>query len=452
MRAIFRLAKLNILILLTYTTRSVQMDAPRTTFPREWYGTGLQHSNENGMNHSDKIAADKTSLGFEFQDFVYIEKLIELGPGQTLGLELHDDIHVETAADDTSIEDVQLIQVKHSVDPGNITDRDIDLWKTIHNWLKLVPSLPPSRKIKFQLYTNKSLNNQAFVSLLKAPRQNIQAIIDHIKKTNQEISEAELKKKSSEPSNPLAKYVKSVSQASDEDLKFIFERFEFHSDSSSIIARISSALLKLSIPASRLEDTRKHVIGAFKESKFSRIIKGEKVVITFDDFRSDMGFDRIVRSARAEPADFDRFVDIYYSYQRPDKLSFSTSNFHDQLKDIGISDEEIVDRGVEMMLAEQFMESLRDAGSFSASENSRLENKAVSHWKLLHSQSHRSTKEHDEAAHKQASQGCYGQTMSNHLKAGDIELPSNLSCGKYIKLSNLPRIGWRNNWQSKFKK
>jgi len=404
------------------------------------------------MNYSEKIAADKTSLGFEFQDLVYIEKLIELRPGQTLGLELHDDIHVETAADDASIEDLLLIQVKHSVHPGNITDRDIDLWKTIHNWLKLVPELPSCRKLTFQLYTNKSLNNQALVSLLKAPRQNIQTIVDHIRKTDQEISAAEALKKPDESPNPLAKYVKSVSQVSNDELKFLFERFEFHSDSSSIITRISSALRQLAIPQSQLEDTRKHVIGAFKESKFSRIIKGEKVVITFDDFRTRMGFERIVISARAEPADFDRFVDVYYNYQRPDSLSFSNSKFHDQLKDIGISDDEIINRGVEMMLAEEFMESLRDVGSFSASDNFRLENKAVSDWQRVHNKSHRSTKIEDIVAHKQASIDCYDETMGSPLKAGDIELPGNLSCGKYTKLSNLPRIGWRKNWQSTFKK
>ena len=44
---------------------------------------------------------------------------------------------------------------------------------------------------------------------------------------------------------------------------------------------------------SQLDDTRKHVIGAFKESKFSKIIKGEKVVITFDDFRTKMGLNSL---------------------------------------------------------------------------------------------------------------------------------------------------------------
>ncbi|WP_212793940.1 hypothetical protein, partial [Acinetobacter baumannii] len=219
---------------------------------------------------------------------------------------------------------------------------------------------------------------------------------------------------------------------------------------SAIINRISLALRQLAIPVSRIDETRKYIIGSFKESKFSRVIKGDKVEITFDDFRIEMGFDRIIRSARALPADFDEFLDIYYSYQRPDTLSFNNSKFHDQLKDIGIDDEEIVDRGIEMMLADQFMKSLEDAGSFSASENVRLEHRAVSDWKLIHNQMHRANAGDDEVKHLQASLDCYYQTMRSSLKAGNVELPSNLSCGKYIKLSNLPRIGWRKDWKGKF--
>ncbi|WP_151687665.1 hypothetical protein [Acinetobacter nosocomialis] len=402
------------------------------------------------MSHLQKIAADKQSLGFEFQDFVYIEKLIELRPEQSLGLEVYDDIHVTTNDENGDAKELLLIQVKHSIDASNISDRDIDIWKTFYNWLKLVPELPDHLQLKFQLYTNKKLNSQEFVSLLKYPTKNIKEILNFINQTNKEISEAESKKKPGDSSNPIAKYVKAIAEASDEDVRFIFERFEFHSDNSAIINRISLALRQLAIPVSRIDETRKYIIGSFKESKFSKIIRGNKVEITFDDFRIEMGFDRIIRSARALPADFDEFLDIYYNYQRPDTLSFSSSKFHDQLKDIGIDDEEIVDRGIEMMLADQFMKSLEDAGSFSASENLRLEHKAVSDWKLIHNQIHRINSGDDEVKHFQASLDCYYQTMRSPLKAGNVELPSNLSCGKYIKLSNLPRIGWRKDWKGKF--
>lgn len=403
------------------------------------------------MNHSDKVAADKTSLGFEFQDLVYVEKLIELKPGQTLGLEVLDDIHVEKTAADGSVEGLLLVQVKHSIGSGNITDRDIDLWKTLDNWLKLVPELSSYPTITFQLYTNKSLNNQTFVSLLKAPRDNVQSILDHIRATEKNISAEEAKKESTAAANPLVKYVKSVSEATDEALQFIFERFEFHSDNSSILARISNNLRFLSIPPSRIDETRKHVIGAFKESKFSRILAGKKVIISFDDFRTEMGFDRIVQSARADSVDFDQFIDFYYENENIDNFSFLDSKFHDQLKDIGIGEDEIINRGIEMVLAERFMESLREKGLFSADENKRLERKGESIWKRLHEELHRDTDMADETSHHNASRGCYDKTTKNSLKADNIELPGILSSGKFIKLSNIPRIGWRKNWQSKFK-
>jgi hypothetical protein len=406
------------------------------------------------MNHSDKVAADKSALGFEFQDLVFIEKLIRLSPNQTLGLEKFDDIHVATAAEDGAIEDLVLIQVKHSVHPGNITDRDVDLWKTLANWLGIIPGLPSHRKLTLQLYTNKTLNDQPFVSLLKSPRQNLQAIIKHIRDTLNAVEVAEAGKQSGDAPNPVAKHVRVVANAQDKILEHLFENFEFHSDNTSVLKRIADRLLEVAIPASCLMDTRQHVIGAFKESKFSTIVEGEKVVIGFDDFHTTMGFDRIVRTTRAESADFAKFIQMYYHFQRDDTLSFNGSRFRAQLEDIGVDNEEIVDRGVEMMLSERFMEDLRVAGTFTATQNRSLEDDAVSTWKILHNQAHRGKNYggDDDDALKEISLGCYEKTIQTALTAENVKLPTNLSCGKYMKLSNQPRIGWRKDWQNKFGK
>ncbi|MBB3303929.1 MULTISPECIES: hypothetical protein [unclassified Enterobacter] len=401
------------------------------------------------MNHSDKIAADKTSLGFEFQDLVYVEKLIELKEGQSLGLEVHDDIHIEMVDKSGLIDNLTLVQVKHSVNSGNITDRDIDLWKTIYNWINLLPSLPKINNITFQLFTNKALNSQHFISLLKSKSKDLESILSHIRITNTDILEAESKKEQGDPPNPLAKFVSCVSETNDEKLNFIFERFEFHSDDSSIIERISSSLRHFSVPEEQIPDTRKYVIGAFKESKYSTIKENNKVIISYDDFRTRIGFNRIIRSARAEEIDFDQFVNIYYSHDRPDKLSFLDSVFFSQLKDIEIDDEEIIDRGVEMILAEKFMASLREKGTFTAHDDSKLEKKSISEWNNLHRRLHRNS---DSENDNESSVQCYDATMDNKLTVEGTELPINLSCGKFIKLSNSPLIGWRKDWRGKFKK
>lgn len=403
------------------------------------------------MDHSSAVAADKSSLGFDYQDLVYIEKLIALEEGQVLGLELHDDIHMETADGNGSIKDLHLIQVKHSTEGGNITDRDIDLWKTFYNWLKIVPGLPSSQNVMFRIYTNKPLNNQPFITMLKTAGQKVSDIIAHIRVINVDISASEGKKTKGAPVNPLAKYVEAVAKSNDKDLTFMFERFEFTSDTTSILDRINAALRRLLIPDARLDEIRASIVGAFKLSKFSKIKSGEKVVISYNDFHLGMGYDRMIRAARSDDADFESFVDFYYAYKRPDGLSFASSKFHAQLEDIGIDDDVIIDHGIEMMLAETFITKLNDEGTFSQTDNLRLENRAVGDWTHLHRSSHRHTDEADEGNHKQAAQNCFYDAMGKALLAGHIELPSNLSRGKYIKLSDLPRIGWRKNWESKFK-
>ena len=292
------------------------------------------------------------------------------------------------------------------------------------------------------------------MSLLKTPRKNLQAILKHIRETHKAVEATEADKKTGDAPNPIAKYVRVVAKAKDNVLRSMFENFEFHSDNTSVLKRIADRLLEVAIPAPCLIDTRQHVIGAFKESKYSTIVQGQKVVIGFDDFHTTMGFDRIVTTTRAEPTNFARFVDIYYDFQRDDTLSFNDSWFRTQLEDIGVDHEEIIDRGVEMMLSDRFMEDLRLAGTFTATQNKRLENDALSTWKALHNQAHRGKNygDRDDDAHKETSLKCYDKTILTTLTAENISLPINLSCGKYMKLSNQLRIGWRKDWLNKFNK
>ncbi|KEH09822.1 hypothetical protein GY15_31115 [Delftia sp. 670] len=121
------------------------------------------------------------------------------------------------------------------------------------------------------------------------------------------------------------------------------------------------------MPDSRLLATRQALIGAFKEYKFKTICANEKVSISFDDFRKRMGFRLILTAARTDEANFEEFVDRHYSYRRPQELSFLNSKFQAQLAALNIASEEIIDRGIEMKVAEDFIEELCDRGLFWAS-------------------------------------------------------------------------------------
>ena len=404
------------------------------------------------IGHLEEVSADKSSIGFEFQDYVFLEKLLRLEPEEVLGLETYDDIHIARHSKQGALEELVLIQVKHTLTEANVTDRDADLWKTLHNWLTSLDELPPCPRTTFQFYTNKKLNEQAFVTLLKNPASNLSAIRQHIRNTHKDVAQADALKKKGASANPIAKFAKKLAKASDKDLDFIFERFEFHSDSGLIIERITDRLRYFEVPDSRLTDTRQHLFGAFKESKYFATLAGAKTALSYDDFRRTMGFRRILRSARADPVNFAEFVDLHYTYPRPDKRSFADSHFQRQLSDLGIGDDEIIERGVDMLATEKFLESLEKEGDFGREDNERLLRSGEGVWQRLHQKLHRKTAIEDESAHQTSAQACYDQTLEQELRSGDMVLPTGMSAGTFIKLSDVPRIGWRKDWETKFKK
>ena len=72
----------------------------------------------------EKVAADKSQLGFDYQDLVCLEYLVGIKQGESVGLEVFDDVHHARIDGGKS-----LIQVKHSINDGAaLTNRDIDLW------------------------------------------------------------------------------------------------------------------------------------------------------------------------------------------------------------------------------------------------------------------------------------------------------------------------------------
>ncbi|WP_250534930.1 hypothetical protein [Caballeronia sp. AZ10_KS36] len=397
------------------------------------------------MGQLEAVSADKTSLGFEFQDLVFIEKLLELRPGESLGLEVFDDIHLETITSE-----VLLYQVKHSLCGGNITDRDCDLWKTLANWLKAFPELPQDREVAFRLHTNKALNSQKLVSLLKAPEKDIKAIIAHVRETHDDIAATDAKKATGASPNPIAGHVSALARASDAQLRFLFERFEFHADDNAILARIDVLLTYLSVPPTQLSATRHQLIGAFKEYKFKTICANKKINVSFDDFRNRIGLALIVAAARSDRANFEEFVDRYYAYRRPQDLSFLRSRYQAQLAELDVTCDEIIDRGIEMKVTEDFIEELRARGLFGHTENVRLENSAHSAWTEIHRDAHSETHA-DEAAQRKAAFTCYKQTIRESLTANQQSLPIAMSRGKFISLSDQPRIGWAKDWETRFK-
>lgn len=398
------------------------------------------------MGHLEQTAADKSALGFEYQDLVLVNTLLGLKPGEQIGLEVFDDIHTESISDDLC-----LIQVKHSLLGGNITERDIDLWKTLYNWLKSLPELPQGKNITFQIYSNKTLNNQNLIVLLNSAKANKEKIIAAISDIFTDIKAKESLKDKTDSVNPIFKYAEALATAKKEEIEFILERFQFHTDTASVTQQINDKLLYLAVPNTKLDDTRKFVVGAYKEYKIASIVGGEKVIITYDTFRIQMGFERILRSSRSNEVDYDRFYDKYYHFQQLGDLSFLTSTFSYQLTDIGLPHEDVIEHGIEMLATADLIRDLKKEGDFTHQDDARLAAQCEMSWKKIHRQAH-GTFNQETPQSLLAAQACYDATLKKELKLKNISLPDGFSKGKFIALSDLPSIGWKVNWKELYSK
>ncbi|MGT2431936.1 hypothetical protein ACU4GI_25965 [Cupriavidus basilensis] len=67
---------------------------------------------------SDKTSADDKSIGFDYQYYYFLDKVLNLKTGQSAGLEVKDDVHTELDVD-VNI----LFQIKHTVQKTRLAIR-----------------------------------------------------------------------------------------------------------------------------------------------------------------------------------------------------------------------------------------------------------------------------------------------------------------------------------------
>ncbi|NOU61776.1 hypothetical protein [Marinifilum caeruleilacunae] len=96
------------------------------------------------MTKKNKVIEQHTAgpqaIGFDYQFYYFMYLSLQLIPGQKIGFEVKDDIHIDTPSGQI------LYQTKNSVlknsegETQNLTLMDIDLWKTLSNWTEIIKS------------------------------------------------------------------------------------------------------------------------------------------------------------------------------------------------------------------------------------------------------------------------------------------------------------------------
>ncbi|MFQ2192805.1 dsDNA nuclease domain-containing protein [Aeromonas jandaei] len=383
--------------------------------------------------------ADKTELGFEYQDLVFLKYLLNMKPSEKVGLEVIDDIHIDSVSNT-----LDLIQVKHSINNKNLSEKDIDFWKTLYNWNELIhnDNQYKDKNIKFIIFTSKGVSNQPLMLELKKENKNTDLILKGINRICHEVELSEQKKDPTKSPNPIYKYTRPLSLLPQDDLRFIISRLYIEEDNDTIMNDIDSALSYYAVPKQKINSIRDHLLGSIKTFKFEKVLSGQKVEISYEEFRTGyINFNLLLQEIRTPNINIQRF----YSYEVPENISFVKGIYASQLKDIDITEEDIKNYGISYIRSYCFIRELIDNGEMLEFENSDLDSELKAKWRKIFRKNQYSSQ-----SELERSRSILFESMDIDSNIRSTTLPTDISNGKLIELSDKPEIGWQKNWESKY--
>ena len=396
----------------------------------------------------NKTSADKTAIGFDYQYYFFLWKILSLRTGQSIGWEVKDDVHIETDKQN------YFYQIKHSVqkknDGGtiNLTTYDKDLWKTISNWVKVIVDENDGRKeivnqlvflekTTFILASNKSSTSRNIFLNGVAEYQDNEKDFSTIKSMVQEL----LKK--TEDKN-ISEYFNTLLKVDDKVFKNFLKKLRFELDENDIFGKCKNAIKADKIPENKIDDVFSSLDSALRKDKFITITEGKKVLIPFEAFYKKY-------RKHYDIARNDKLLIRPFRGLLPDKLEEQI--FIKQLLDIedvqALDIENIaVFTRIKIKLQNNLSKWLQD-GEITNIEIEAFENEAITQWKNEFRPKYRGKIEDSEI--DRLALKILDEIRKRKLSISQQELETDMSNGVFYSLSDRPVIGWRNDWESKYK-
>lgn len=403
----------------------------------------------SSVKHTDKTSAEDKSIGFDYQYYYFLNKLLNLKEGETVGLEVMDDVHTKLS-DDTQL----LVQLKHTVQtradgaPKNLTTMDVDLWKSLSNWSQVIRDSVAGRanvdkqldfvkKTRFLLTSNKSENeNNSFLSEISKfhkEKTGCEFLRNCIKGIDEVSKNTEVKK-----------YINDVLNLKDEVLCEFFKNLSFDLGCDDIIQRCKTSIKEHKIAPEQIDEVFRAIDSEIRANNYFKVKDRKKVIFSFEDFYKDyrIHFDR----ARSHGLKIRRLQTLM-----PDKPEDQI--FIKQLLDIADVEFDEVDHMAELTRQRLHIlnniEKWHQNGELTRGDIEDFEDEAKNRWVNKFRQCYRGFVAGDDDT--QAAQSIIDFLRQEKLSIAGEELPITMCNGEFYDLSDRPIIGWRSDWEVKYK-
>jgi hypothetical protein len=413
-------------------------------------------------SYEDKISAVNKSIGFDYQYYYFLLQLLNIRHGQKVGLEVKDDVHVELPNGT-----IKLIQLKHSVQKNangeikNLTERSIDMWKSIHNWIGITKDpIMNRKKIKDQiiflknteyiLVTNKSdsLHNNFFIKLREFQSSND---LPPFKKYLTDLHDNTAKAETTEEDG-VKDYINELNSQSDNFLQEFLKQISFELNVEEIIDMIRKRLHEFMIKENKIDDVFNCLDSNLRKNIFLDVKSDKKIELTYEQFSHS--YRLCFEKGRSEKL-------LIRRYEHTIPVDPEKQIFIKQLLEIGglTSDYESIAKFTQHKLhALNNLEEWIQKGELSEEERETFRKNCIMKWELEFTKAYREVNRKISKGLEVAEDDiinsalkCLDEIRGMELKLAENNFELDMSNGKFYLLSDEPVIGWHLKWE-KYKK
>ncbi|TKB82885.1 MAG: hypothetical protein E8D44_10320 [Nitrospira sp.] len=368
------------------------------------------------------------ALGYGLQYTRLTSMLLDAPKGSFCSLEVLDDVATQSTSGE-----VQVCQIKSSLTGNPVSDRSVQLWKSLYNWVSAVQSgLIDPGKTKFQLYVSKPVKGQ-IIDVLTAAKSDLDGkkAIALAKEVLWGSAPEYLLKSKLSPE--LAQYANFVLESDEEVLTSIVTRLKLECGSGSPLSDLQEKMKGKFVSASKVDEVVNQACGWVKTKVDKLLEEKQPAVISTDEFLAEITSfvrkvdrDLILNSYAPEPTEKEKHAELPRRYVQ--QLDLIELSFDDKLQAISDFLRACYDRTVWAQKGEVNRSSFDD-----------LDKVLKRSWGNI---ARRVRAEHKSVSEVDQGQVVYSDCMEQKSPLQSMETPDHFISGCYQRLADELDVGW----------
>jgi hypothetical protein len=366
--------------------------------------------------------------GYSLQITRAVAHLLRAHEGQSVSVEHLDDVATFSG------DEVVAEQDKSGLAHNPVADRSLELWKTLHNWVRAIREGALRSDAKFILYVAQDHHGSVVDRVHTVANKADAASLVLVLRAEFWGKAPKYSARTKLPSE-LAEHVNGVLQASDEVLSLLFASLTLESGTGSPNDDLLPLLAEKAISEVAREDVLKHLLGWAKRAIDAHIEKKRPAVLSWDDFHRQLvgaakKFDRSGNLLAPTPADICQ-ADI--------DTELRARTYIRQLEAVKCEEGELARAVNDFLRSAVDRTTWSERGDVLEGSFGEFEDGLERAWQ---SQKTRVEIEQKVAVEEERGRLVYANCMSLQMRLQGMDVPAYFVPGSFHTLADALRVGW----------